>query len=398
MIDKLRNVYIEIIGALPPEELVDDEKFEELLGECSNEEINKIIIKSFKNYKIQSEDVRKHIKKKIKNSEYKTKGILPVTYLEELKDCPKDDIWRVDKMISKRGICLIGGCTGVYKTTTCLSLAVDIIKNKLFLNKFKTEPCKVLYINEENQEFILKERVKLISPKVDLNSLAFLNFSGFKFDDDLWYYSLRNFLSKNPEFKLIIVDPFRRAHTCKEDVADEMSPLLTNIIQPIIQEFGVAFLFMHHLRKKSQNQKYRKPDIDDFRGSSELTNYVDTVFILQKRGGGKDGFIMHNVKNRLSEAIPAIITNVNWDEEEGINIEYESDFKEETEKINKCCSDLILFFKNFEGEIVKRMNITEALKDEYPKKTIDRAIKELCDKGNIVRESRGKYRGENLNE
>jgi len=312
--------------------------------------------------------------------------------INELRDRPEGGIWRVDKFVPIKGITLIGGPTGVFKTTTCLEIATCIATGMKFLNKFASTKCKVLYINKENQEFILKERLKLMNKDLDADSIRFVNFGNFKFDRDEWVWALREFLTNNPAFKVIIVDPFRRTHDLEEDKSGDMSQILDLVLQSIIQDFEVGFLFMHHTRKKASAKKVQSVDVDEFRGSSELANYVDVAYILKAIKDDDDDkkFVIYCAKPpRMDVPIEKPIkVKVCWSDEKLIllhdgEVDYEADVVESADEI------AIYLRDDQKCQEVQRSIILKDL--DIKSGTGDKALKRLIKSKKVKKVKRGIY-------
>ena len=311
--------------------------------------------------------------------------LLPTKTTDELEDMPDGDAWIIKDLIMKKSICVLAGDTGVFKTTFAMQIAKTLTEGEdFFIPRFSCKGGNVLFVNEENQEFIMKERAK----KMKINeNLYWLNWHGFNIGNSDMMAQLRATV-RQKEIKLIILDPFRNVHDKDEDRADDISPLLKKLLE-FCQEEDVSILLLHHLRKSQGGFQRRKGVIDDLRGSSSLANKLSSGFILTKQGD--NGLVLWNVKNRFAPCNKPITFGVEYTDE-AINFIYEGEYGTQETKINKLVIELEEYLKSIrKGEETSRKHIGEAFKD-YDDRIIGRALKKVIEHPQYQKVRRGIYR------
>ena len=95
---------------------------------------------------------------------------------------------------------------------------------------------------------------------------------------------IRLWLSQHSEAKLVIVDTlqrFRKLSKGKLNVYAEDYEALTEL-KKIADEFNVAFVVIHHLKKMSHEERMRGDWINQLSGSAGITGCADTIISLQR--------------------------------------------------------------------------------------------------------------------
>lgn len=176
--------------------------------------------------------------------------------------------WLVDSIWSDKAHGIIAGEAKTYKSTLALDLGISVASGTKFLGHFKT-PKKgpVVYINSENPEWMMKDRIIRICesrglfPQAQFNgngevtipqtTLPFYlkNTSRFSLsdEDDLnWLAEITQ--TMKPE--LIVLDPwYKMTSDVNENVAAEVNPILKNLSQ--IKDLGTGLVIIHHYKKQS---------------------------------------------------------------------------------------------------------------------------------------------------
>ena len=105
--------------------------------------------------------------------------------------------------------------------------------------------------------------------------------------------------------KLIIIDTLRRLTSVEENDATEISNFLTTYITPLVIDFKVSVIIVHHTRKRQQGNGGAKQedDMDEIRGSGDLSGFVDVILMLKRYKGEDSRLVLHQDGSRFKEEI-----------------------------------------------------------------------------------------------
>jgi RecA-family ATPase len=220
--------------------------------------------------------------------------------------------WYVEDIVPEGMIMALFGPAGQYKSTLSLYLALCIATGKdTFLYRTKKKG-KVLWIDEEMGIIGLKHKVEQLAKGLniksdDLNeSFFYTSMMGLKLDTPEGVETLNQYILLK-EINIIFVDSMSKVINGDENKTQDMSKFLHNL-RMISDEFGIAFVFMHHTRKE-----IGRKDINSMRGSTEFANQVDYLFSLEKVGQNKVKLAQE--KNRYNETIKGINFDVEVNDE-----------------------------------------------------------------------------------
>jgi hypothetical protein len=204
------------------------------------------------------------------------------------------DLWNKDYPTAK---CLIAellpeascsfnaGPSGVRKTWLELEFAIAVVTGKPVLERFNiSKPGPVLMIMGEDSLQAVRKRMQLLARgkrlhAANLKDLYFIEASGVLSSEEKCK-ELADLCEKHGP-RLIILDPFVRMHTCDENSAQEIQPILS-YLRELSRRFGVSILVTHHLKKNREDGGGRKMEL--MRGSGDIGAWADTVFILSRQG------------------------------------------------------------------------------------------------------------------
>gem|GEM_PF-2130643 len=323
------------------------------------------------------------------NKENKIKLI----YDKDLKSMQIEPIeWIIENLIPKNSIVLLGGKRATLKSCLSLYFTYCISNGKPVFNKFSTSKLKVLYVDEENGIPILKERSEKIKAGLEINegcnNVAFVCFSGLKLDNKNNIESLKSTII---EFKpdLIIIDSFRRIFRFDENDAGETSNIFIDVLRPIINEFNLSWLILHHLRKG--NQFGVKDDLDEFRGSSDLVNFADVVLMTERPKGSVDKLTLKQPKCRVAQEMESKILKYTWTEDI-LSFEILGSFEEPVLSEELCSKAINKWLNDNQTTTFKTKEVIEIMKiQDYSRATINRAIELLINQNKIHRVKKGLY-------
>ncbi len=307
-------------------------------------------------------------------------------YFAKLK---KDKRFIVDEMLYPATINMLYSKPGEFKSLLALDLAISVTNKRDFLG-FKTKKYPIMYLDHENNEQIIKERLLMLCNGKNIKRrsfpLLFLVREG-DLDSPVFVESLKQEII-NKKVKLIIFDTLHRFAQYEENRADDINRLYTKIFIPIVSECDCAILFLHHATKQGE-----------YRGSGDLLGMVDVGWSLKKWKDDK-GFTIENIKSRSREIMKFHGTVERNDElltttikRLGDAAEYNIN-KNKPKKLNEVMSNIVKLFTIAGMEQKKTFimdNFEFNYKGEYSEATIRRGLDQLVGLDYLTSDKRGKF-------
>lgn len=302
--------------------------------------------------------------------------------------------WVVEGYIPEKAVVFFCGKRASYKTWSVLQMALSIASGSDFLGRFGTKKATVLYIDEENGKETLKERIEMLRAgmKLDkIDNIFFVSYESVKIEDGEWRDRLDKFLEEHGPC-VVVIDSFRRVIRCDENDAREVSSIFTEIIRPMAEKYNATFILVHHLRKGMVG---KHPDdlMDELRGSSEIANYAG-VIITQDKIRNVDGkLIIRQLKCRGKKELPPYKINTSFSKYEA-RFSIEGEAEELVDASESCANAIKTWIKENElyGELRTSQIVEEMGKSGHTKPTIERALRLLKERGELVLVKRGVYR------
>jgi len=199
----------------------------------------------------------------------------------------------VDGMISRKSLTLWAGVDGTAKTLLAQKMGLAVAGGYNFLGR-QCRQATVLYLDYENPDFAVRERLELLSgtEKLEPNFKVWgtwLEQQPPPIGSEVLYQ-----LAKEVR-PLLIVDPFRYSHTAEENDSTEMM-----LVMQALRSYaaaGAAVVVLHHPAKTEGSTG---------RGSSAIRGAVDVAF-LQELSDETDLITLKCVKNRFGERLTVTI-------------------------------------------------------------------------------------------
>lgn len=216
----------------------------------------------------------------------------PISELLAMPDTEPD--WMVDQLFTVASNGWVAAEPKVGKSWIVLELAYALSTGMPFLGRFAVkQPRRVLYVQEEDSVDRVKRRLKKIikgDATRGIPSDDYWRWSirvGFKLDNLTWLEMLRQEII---EFKaeVIILDVFNRLHGSDENKQAEMTAILNNLTR-MTNDYGCAFIIVHHNRKPQQGNEARGNQ--RIRGSGVLGGWGECSLYLN-RSKEKDTIIV----------------------------------------------------------------------------------------------------------
>lgn len=216
----------------------------------------------------------------------------PISELLAMPDTDPD--WMVDQLFTVGSNGWVGAEPKVGKSWVVLELAYCLSTGMPFLGRFAVkQPRRVLYAQEEDSIDRVKRRLKklikgdAIRPMPSDEYWQWSIRVGFKLDDLMWLERLRQEIVSY-EAEVVILDVFNRMHGSDENKQQEMTAILNNLNR-MSNDYGVAFIIVHHNRKPQQGDEARGNQ--RIRGSGVLGGWGECSLYL-RRSKEKDTVIV----------------------------------------------------------------------------------------------------------
>ncbi len=256
--------------------------------------------------------------------ELRTSSLADLLADDEAEDIPH----LVERLLAVGGVALLAGKPGEGKTWVILLLALIIAAGGRFLDRFSCVSGPVLILDEENGLRRLRKRLRRLCVALGLDPatlapIEIASMNGVDLGNADWTDAVRAKMdSLHP--LLVIVDSLVRIHKGDENNSRDVANLFS-IVTELRTEFGAAFLFTHHLRKKGL---INDPS-ERVRGSSDIEAYVDCLLVLERVD---NRLILRQVKSRDDEPIKPLALEIADTDEGGTIVKTVGEIDEETEK------------------------------------------------------------------
>jgi len=312
--------------------------------------------------------------------------------MADLMDGPMTVDWIVENVIAPKTTGVIAGKGGIGKTWMTLDLAITMAMRyvgleKKWLGHFDAKPGKVLIVDEENSDLLLRVRFHKMCEafSVDWHDLPIY----FVISEGVDFTPLKSPNGKVSEptgFKdicedmekvrptIVIYDSLSRMHTVKEDKSDEMSNVF-KWFKKLCVQYGVCNVINHHVIKGNGAAGQ-----DAVRGSGDITNFPDWALTISRSGANK--MRVAQVKNRWGEEDLEPFA-ISFDKKVGVRLVHEEKIKDD---------DLGgLFYNLCQQEPKERQELLyEASKRGYSDTSADRALSNLVESERLTRRKEGK--------
>lgn len=193
-----------------------------------------------------------------------------------------EQVFTVDGLLP-RGLVMLAGAPKLGKSWAALDLAVRIASGQPFLDR-PVQQGAVLYLALEDTPRRLAERIKLVAPDVDLESLLLEFWIETPRLDEGGLESLEQWLKKAQNPSAIVIDIWGRIQSLRggpsrnsyEEVTAQLQPL-----QALANKYGVTVLLIHHTKKTNGDTQGSDP-FDAVLGSRALTSNMDATMMLTR--------------------------------------------------------------------------------------------------------------------
>ena len=213
----------------------------------------------------------------------------------------------VNGLVEEESGCIIAGPGGIGKTWLAIDLARAIASGTPWLGHFPTNQAPVLIIDEESNERLIQDRLRLLNASQPLDDppLWFTIGHGLKVDADTTRAIIEEEIHRYQP-GLIIFDSLTRVHSANENDASEMSRVFARF-SALRNTYGCAIVLIDHLRKKG----LINDEAEMLRGSTDKRNWPDSILFASPSENGS--FTVSHIKSRYGEALPEFTVQLDID-------------------------------------------------------------------------------------
>lgn len=234
----------------------------------------------------------------------------------------------LEPLIPDKGIVMVAGHSGTYKTWHCMSLVMDAAFGIPWTDhpeiKMQKTPVTSIYVNKEMGAQMMGTRLKQLamSPRYQghsehdkaIGERIFIVGEGeseIDIADDKQRDRLEE-LIQNLQAKIVVLDSLSMSWSGDENDSAEVGNLY-RILRAMTDRTGVCWIIVHHLLKPEQGRKRNLPDKFAVRGSGQLVQQADSVVLCSQYdppegvSDAKFTAISHS-KGRATAELPSWIT------------------------------------------------------------------------------------------
>ncbi len=231
---------------------------------------------------------------------------------------------------------MVSAPPNTWKSWLLFAMSSSIAEGQMFLNKFPTEKCNLLIVNEEDSCRAIQDRFRLLGiTNNDLN-IWFRVAQGSKLEEN--YVKVIIEECKERMIGCVMFDSLRSMHEGNENDSTEMQIVLDKL--KAISREGITVIFTHHHRKKSMFSK--GDDAEASRGSSAINAAISGHISLEEETRDSGTYlILRHLKSKAGEKLEPVEIKI-IKEMGKVEFNYEGEFKSGEGKL-RSAKDAIMF-------------------------------------------------------
>lgn len=232
--------------------------------------------------------------------------------------------YMIDSLIVRRDKGLLAGEFKLGKSFLALALAVALVTGRKFLDLLEVAsgPYRVLYVDEENSERLIRYRLRKLAYALELGAdalanLRYLRGNRLNLDNAGRLEALhRDAGDFGPD--LIVFDSLIRFHRRAENDNSEASAFYLDVLCPLAEEHKAGLLPLHHLSKPSRDRDGGDL-VHRIRGAGDIVGQVDEVLTLER--GGSDALLLTLQRSRWGDEGKSYLVRIqDTDDGEGVRL------------------------------------------------------------------------------
>lgn len=276
------------------------------------------------------------------------------------------------------GATLFGGREKMGKSWLAFGLCIAVATGGYVLGKMPVEQGDALYLSLEDPERRLHKRIRrLANDDADLSRLHIATEwetadRGGVEDLDVW-------LGETPECRLIAIDTLKRIRPRSsgkrnpyEEDYEAVQPFAT-----LSAKHNVAIVILHHLNQQAEPHD----PFDAFSGSAGLTAAAEGIWLLTRKRGDADAFLMVDGKDVEEPQELAL----GWD---GATCSWSAQGDAATYRLNKERREIVELLERWD-EPAGPKAVADELDRDYD--STRRTMSRMLDAGQLTQEGYGKY-------
>lgn len=197
------------------------------------------------------------------------------------------------RWLCRGGSLVIVGQSGVGKSSFAMQFGLTCALGRPFFGIQPIKPLRVAFIQAENDRGDMAEALRGVVQGMRLQQpdMAQLDANVRFYDETVRtgseFIRLARSVIVKHKADLLIADPL--LSYAGDDISDQafMSKWLRNELNPVLQETGVVWVWLHHMPKPPKGEQ-AKATVSDLAyagaGSADLTNWAREVAVLQRQG------------------------------------------------------------------------------------------------------------------
>lgn len=253
------------------------------------------------NPRVTSEEATARALEAIQENAGSTQEITLRTDADALEPHPPRQ-WVVENLIMEKTLTILYADAGSKKTYICLALAESVCHGLPWL-AYTTHPAPVLYLDEENGEDEIDDRLKqVLGGLICLPSQRFyyVSYAGLLLDNPADCLRIKALIERTGA-KLVIFDSLQDFMVGDENSKQDTQPIFT-ALKKLTNQTGAAILAQHHAGKSG-----------DYRGSTTIKGNVDLMLEVTSTDDS-DLITFKSKKNRKGTPVKFTAEAIWWDD------------------------------------------------------------------------------------
>ena len=304
---------------------------------------------------------------------------LPITFTgNELRDKEFSPVtWAIPDLLPA-GVTLCGGREKTGKTWLWFSLGLSVATGGYALGKIPVEQGDALYLSLEDPERRLYNRIRrLARQETDLARLHYA--TKWNAADRGGVEYLDAWLEEHPACRLVVGDTLKRIRP-RTSGGRNMYDDDYEAVQPFVglaAKHNVAIVLIHHLNQQAEPHD----PFDAFSGSAGLTAAADGIWLLTRKRGDADAYLMVDGKDIEEPRELAL----GWD---GVTCTWTVRGDAETYRLNKERREIVELLER-KDEPMGPKEVADALGRDY--NAVRQMMSRMDKDGQVNQEGYGKY-------
>ena len=228
---------------------------------------------------------------------------------ETLQSTPMEKtVFIVDNLISQ-GVNVLSGASKIGKSWLMLWLGLQVAQGKPVWG-LATHQCDVLYLSLEDTLRRIKDRLYQLTDDApdNLHFAVACGLIGGGLEEQII-----DFLSENPNTKLIIIDTLQKVRDSKSGsgksgmYASDYDDISS--IKQIADQYSIAVILVHHLRKLQDSND----PFNEVSGSTGIIGAADTNFVLKRKRSSDDAVLYVSGRDTEYQEMTLSFHNLVWE-------------------------------------------------------------------------------------